>query len=135
MGIDAGRAATALPLFRPLQAPLTSTDWDGDGYSTTAKTPIDLSAVFGAPAGMKAVYVKTIIRDSGSAANDPFLVLGPTNGAGVGPETRADRVPNDILKYDTMIVPCDANGDIYYQIGASGAGTMDVWIQIWGYWL
>ena len=33
------------------------------------------------------------------------------------------------------IVPCDANGDIYYQIAASGTGTMDVNIQIWGYWM
>ena len=34
-----------------------------------------------------------------------------------------------------MVVPCDANGDVYYQIVASGTGTMDVHLQIWGYWL
>ena len=26
-------------------------------------------------------------------------------------------------------------GDIYYQIAASGTGTMDVYLEIWGYWL
>jgi len=37
--------------------PLTSTAWDGgDAFSTTAKTLIDLSAVFGVPAGVKAGY-------------------------------------------------------------------------------
>jgi len=32
-------------------------------------------------------------------------------------------------------VPCNADGDIYYQISASGASTFDVWIQIWGYYI
>ena len=44
------------PVF--LTTPLTSTAWDEDSYSTTAKTLIDLSEVFGVPAGVKAVMVK-----------------------------------------------------------------------------
>lgn len=36
----------------------------------------------------------------------------------------------DISKYQ-----CDANGDIYYQLTASGSGTMDIYLEIWGYWL
>jgi len=42
---------------------------------------------------------------------------------------------NDEYAREGNIVPCDANGDIYYQINASGSGTMDVWIEIWGYWV
>ena len=34
-----------------------------------------------------------------------------------------------------MVVPCDANGDVYYLIAASGANTAAISLQIWGYWL
>jgi hypothetical protein len=30
-------------------------------------------------------------------------------------------------------VPCDANGDIYYQVLASGAGTFDIYLEVWGW--
>jgi len=116
----------------PLTTPLTSTAWDGDSFSTTAKTLIDLSAVFGVPAGVKAVDVLVAIRDSGSAATWCYFILGPTNTALMG--KIANCIPvNDRWGYSSFTVPCDANGDIYYQLGASGAGTMDVIIQIWGY--
>ena len=114
--------------------PLTSTSWDGDSYSTTAKTLIDLSAVFGVPAGVKAVLLFVWVRDSGSATNDTYLILGPTNSNLVGMAIDPHAV-NDRIRRATIIVPCDANGDIYYQIGASGAGTFDVFIQIWGYYI
>ena len=116
-------------------APLTSTSWDGDSYSTTAKTLIDLSAVFGVPAGVKAVYVKTAIRDSGSAAADCILYLSCESQNNLGPSTDCKRITNDVYVRDMLIVPCDANGDIYYQIVASGAGTFDVIMQVWGYYI
>lgn len=116
-----------------LASPLTSTAWDGDAYSTTAKTLIDLSAVFGVPAGVKSVLVYFTVRDSGSAANDTFLVLSPNNVANSGMVVSPYPV-NDRSARGCIIVPCDANGDIYYQIAASGAGTFDVIIQVWG-WL
>jgi hypothetical protein len=121
--------------FVPLQAPLTSTAWDGDAYSTTAKTIIDMSAVFGLPAGIKAVLASTAIRDSASAAGDCFLVLSPTNSALVGLLTDCSGQTNDSWERDVLIVPCDANGDIYYQIAASGASTMDVYLSFHGYWI
>ena len=42
---------------------------------------------------------------------------------------------NDAWERNSLIVPCDANGDIYYQIAASGEGTMDIYLKIWGYFL
>jgi hypothetical protein len=30
-------------------------------------------------------------------------------------------------------VKVDANGKIWYRINASGAGTLDAWIWVWGY--
>ena len=114
--------------------PLTSTSWDGDAYSTTAKTLIDLSSVFGVPAGVKAVFVRVAVQDSGAASGDYYIVLSPNNSASSGMAVNC--IPaNDRLNRGELIVPCNANGDIYYQIVASGAGTFDVHLQIWGYYL
>lgn len=122
-------------VFVPLTTPLTSTSWDGDSFSTTAKTKIDLSAVFGVPAGVKAVMVNTFINDSASSNTLSVLILSPNSDNYSGISNRATGLPNDYTSEQTMVVPCDANGDVYYQIVASGTGTMDVHLQIWGYWL
>lgn len=132
-GVDS--SAFGRPVF--LTTPLTSTAWDGDAYSTTLKTKIDLSSVFSVPAGVKAVLVQLIARDSGSAAStNIFFGISPNNTDASCPVMAVGRgLPNDTLVYATGVCPCDANGDIYYQIVASGVGTMDCYIRIWGYWL
>ena len=122
-------------VFVPLTTPLNSTAWDGDARSTTAKTKIDLSAVFGVPAGVKAVLVKVSLRDSGSAATSClFQLSGISSGTKYSLTAQASPI-NGRYAYFNGIVPCDANGDIYYQIAASGTGTMEVFLEIWGYWL
>ena len=119
-----------------LTTPLTSTSWDGDSYSTTAKTLIDLSEVFGVPAGVKAVMVRVAARDSGSSAGYCQLGLSPNSTAGsVAVQAKLQGVANDVYVSVNGIVPCDGNGDVYYQIAASGTGTLDAIIEIWGYWL
>lgn len=118
-----------------LTTPLTSTSWNGDSFSTTAKTKIDLSAVFGVPAGVKAVMVKIALRDSGSAAASCiFQLSGVSSGTNYSLTAIASPIA-DRFAYYSGIVPCDANGDVYYQINASGSATMDVYLEIWGYWL
>ena len=121
------------PRWVYLAAPLTSTSFDGDSFSTTAKTVMDLSALFTVPAGIKAVLVTVTYRDSASATADCLLILSPNNSAGSGIEFRCWGQVNDFWSNGTGIIPCDANGDIYYQCFASGAGTLDIYIQIWGY--
>ena len=116
-----------------LTAPLTSTSWDGDSHSTTARTLIDLSAVFGTPANIKAVLVHISINDSGSAGGDHWFGLSPA-AAGISIDWTCPPV-NDAAGRYAGLVPCNGDGDIYYQIDASGANTMDVWLQIWAYWL
>ena len=116
-------------------APLTSTAWDGDSFSTTAKTLIDLSAVFGVPAGVKAVDVKVMIRDSASGSYGALIVLSPNSTSYSGKAFQCGGLPNDSMHRASAIVPCNSDGDIYYQLDASGAGTLDVWIEIWGYQL
>lgn len=120
------------PVF--LTTPKTSTSWDGDARSTTARTLIDLSAVFGVPAGVKAVLLSVKVRDSASQTSDTYIVLGPTNTAGEGVAVNP-QYTNDRYNRVVVVVPCDANGDIYYDLTASGAGTFDVIMQVFGYWL
>lgn len=114
-------------------APLTSTSWDGDSFSTTGKTLIDLSAVFGVPAGVKAVLVKLSGRDSASATTNCLVVLSPNSTSYKGPNIALQGVPNDVIRNYELIVPCNADGDVYYQVLASGVSTMDIWLEIWGY--
>ena len=119
-----------------LTTPLTSTSWDGDARSTTAKTKIDLSAVFGVPAGAKGILVRLVARDSGSSTGYCQLGLSPNSTAGsVAVQAYLQGVANDVYVSVNGIVPCDGNGDVYYQIAASGTGTLDAIIEIWGYWL
>lgn len=123
---------SARPTF--LATALTSTSWDGDAFSTTAKTLIDLSAVFSVPAGVKAVLVRASVQDSGAGASDCMLILGPTDTANLGMVFNCFP-SNDRWNRVSAIVPCDANGDIYYQTIASGASTLDIDMRIHGYWL
>lgn len=123
-----------IPIY--LQTPLTSTAWYGDAHSTTAKTLIDLSAVFGVPAGVKAVKVNLIARDSASAAATVtcFFGVSPNDtNLSMAVCARAAGKTNDALTGASDWCPCDANGDVYYQINASGASTLDAWIEIWGW--
>lgn len=122
-------------VFKPLTTSLTSTAWDGDAYSTTSKTLIDLSAVFGVPAGVKAVLMKVIVRDSASSGNDCAIYLSPNNISGSGMVASCERITNDVTVFRSFVVPCNSNGDIYYQTVASGTGTLDVWLEIFGYWV
>lgn len=126
--------------FHKLTIALTSESFDGDSFGTTAKTLIDLSDApgaggFAAPAGVYAVSCEVSIRDAGSAGGDFYIILGPTNNAGEGKVLRCSGLPNDTWTSGDLLVPCDVNGDIYYQIVASGAGLLEVYIRIWGYFI
>lgn len=123
--------------FYPLTVPLTSTAWDGDARSTEARTLLDLSAVFGAPPNVKAILVRMWARDSASAATTGLLLmLGPAGGSThAALISRPSGLTDNYWAEAEGICPCDVNGDVYYQIVASGVGTLDANIQIWGYWL
>jgi hypothetical protein len=116
--------------------PATSAAWSVSARSTTAKTLIDLSAVFGVPAGARAVLVRFACRDSDSAASATSLyaILSPNDTPASGPLIlRPNGAPNDSTREQCAVVPCTADGDIYFQCQASGAGTMDITLEIWGY--
>ena len=120
------------PVF--LVTPLTSTSWDGDAFSTTSKTLIDLSTVFGVPPAIKAILAEYSIKDSGSSNGTCRLVLSANNANMTGVHLMGSPTNNHFAT-SNAIIPCDVNGDIYYQIVASGTNTMTIYIQILGYWL
>jgi hypothetical protein len=121
--------------FVPLTAHINPDPWDGNAYSTTPKTAIDLSAIFSLPGKVKAILASTAIRDSGSATNDCYLVLGPTDTANTGLITDCGGQSGDSWERDVLIVPCNPTGDIYYQTATSATGSMDIFVTIWGYWI
>ena len=113
--------------FIALTTPLTSTNWDGDTKTTANRAIVDLSAVFGVPAGIKAVMMS--IQTQADAAND-YIRFGPNSTYNYVLTCRT-QVANQIA-HAIGIVPCDANGDIYcYPSG--DIENVQVWI--WGYWL
>jgi len=123
------------PQFYPITTPLTSTSWDGDAYSTNlTATKIDLSDVFDVPAGVKAIAVRLTARDSATFGTDGlYLNIGPDSTYNYAVNCVA--FGGDVRNSVNGICPCNDDGDIYYRINASGTGTLDAWIEIWGYWL
>lgn len=130
---DARKLRALFPQWVYLDTPLTAGAWNGDPYSTTAKTVIDLSAVFGVPAGVRAILISVEIRDSDSTGTNTLFYLAPNNTADQGIRTRCYGRADNTYETNCFVCPCDANGDVYYQSVASGAGTMDVILEIWGY--
>lgn len=121
-------------IFVPLATTLTSTSFDGDSFSTTAATKIDLSAEFGAPEGIKAVSLIVTAQDSAAfGTRNLWVAFGPSTGQVVHCPVRP--AGGDVWTSTSGIVPCDSSGDIYYAIGASGASTFDLIVRINGYFI
>ena len=131
--------ASAVPMFRMLvaadipghferlQEPLTSTSWDGDAKATTDSGTLDLSAVFGAPAGISAALISVYVKD---ASVSQSLSIGPYSTYN-NALTLNTQVANVYL-YAQGIVPCNNDGDFYVKLWHD----MDnVGIAIWGYWI
>ena len=130
-GLDS--TAFGRPVF--LTTPLTSSSWllSSGGRSNTSSTLIDLSSVFDVPAGVKAVLVRLVVRDSGAFPQDEkYVSFGPSSTYYYALSCYA--LGGDYQSSNNGIIPCDSNGDIYYRVVASGTGTMDVNLEIWGYW-
>lgn len=110
-----------------LSTPLTSTSWDGDTKGVGDRAIVDLSTVFGVPAGVKAVLMS--IQTQSDTVND-YIRFGPDSGNSFTLVCRT-QVAGQIM-HASGIVPCDANGDVYCYTSGPVEG---VWVWIWGYWL
>jgi len=117
-----------------LTTPLTSTSWDGDARSTTTATKIDMSSVFsGYPKDkVKAVLVRLACRDSATLGTTGLSIgIGPSATYYNNVSTIA--IGGDVVSSQTAWCSCDANGDIYFRVVASGTNTLDAWLEVWGY--
>jgi hypothetical protein len=124
---DAGDGGLIAGRFVPLVTPLTSTAWDGDAKNG-ASGVIDLSAVFGAPAGIKAIAVNVIIQAATAGLAAALVPVSTQLADGLFVNAA---VANQLFSVGG-VVPCDGNGDVYfYQTGDLSA----VHIRITGYWL
>ncbi len=119
----------------PQASRLTSTAWNGNARSTTAATKIDMSAVFGTPENIDALLLQVEIRDQNSASTYSWLRLSDGTPLSTGSPAISAPAVNDRWGQAMLIVPTDSSGDIYFDCGASGSGTLDVTIQVHGYHL
>ena len=105
----------------------------GNGFSDVAKTTLNVEAdtLGRLPKGAKAIIFNGEMRDSGSAAGDPYMYF--TNGGDQnGTWTSSAGLANDKFGRNNGTQACDANGDISYIIEATGSGTVDAWIKYAG---
>lgn len=125
--VDSGYSASDFgrPVF--LKTPLTSTLFGGQTKVTGDRGVVDLSTVFGVPDGVKAVLMS--IQTQGDNAND-YVRFGPSASFHYS-LICITAVANQIAHVNG-IVPCDANGDVYFYPSTTIEGVL-VWI--WGYWL
>jgi len=123
-----GGAAWESPGLQIVQDEWSSTSWDGDAKNDASDGTIDLSAVFGLPAGIKAVSVRLGIK---AAAAGRYAILSKdAAGAAYGVIARC-QVANQYADAHG-IVQCDSNGDIYFTAG----GDLDeVYIYPNAYWI
>ncbi len=113
--------------FYPLTTPATAAAWNGTAKTTGDNGMIDLSAVFGLPAGIKAVAVTLTIKDETTGV---WVQVGPSSISANAVRCRT-QVAN-IYSDGSGVCPCDTNGDIYWGC----QGELDVvYLNIWGYWL
>lgn len=110
-----------------LTTQLTSTSWNGDSKTNANNGVIDLSAVFGVPAGVKAVLVAMTCK---SATGGIGLILKPDSDASNAPPINLHTLANTFHGQSAW-VPCNADGDVYFS--SSSATGANVWIEIWGY--
>jgi hypothetical protein len=125
-------------VFVPLTTPYTNTSFDGDSFSdVSSNTKIEnTSWSTTIPASATAVLLKVQVRDSGSAGTSGlyFAVNGSSSVSTFTVLADPSGKDNDDWIYETAVCPCN-NGDLWYRCNASGAGTMEVYLEIWGYWI
>ena len=78
------------------------------------------------PKGAKAILVRAVVNDAGSAAGDTYLWLGKDVSDRPDFVASTAGLANDMFQRITGKCILDSNGDLEYQIEASGANTFDI---------
>lgn len=98
------------------------------GQSDKAMTDLNIEADSDGklPKGCKSLFVYTGVKDSGSAASADYFALRASATEDVGYINSVGGKTNDSRNYYHNWQKCDQNGDVDYEIAASGAGTFDI---------
>ena len=132
------KSATAYDVygFHPLTTPLTHTSFNGDSFSDAAATKIENTSWSSTiPADAKALLIRIAARDSGSSGETTIhFEVGPSNAQPDALSCRLAGLADDAIGEEQGVVPC-TDGDIWYGVEASGASTLDCWLECWGYWI
>jgi len=115
-------------IFVPFRA--TSTSWDGDLKYDANNGVIDLSAVFGLPAGIKAIEATLQVA---CATVGKTVTLGASSAYRYQ-LVQETQVANAYIS-NTGKVTCDANGDVYFWTDAVTAAKAAVYLVIYGYYI
>jgi len=118
----------------------TLTGYGNNSFSTSNAT-LDMSSIFsGFPtlSGMKPkAYVINITARDENADSSSLVELATTSGVSVGSRSRLslDGATSDVYHFTTAVVPCDANGDIWLNIVAKAASSLDLYLVVVGYYM
>jgi len=98
------------------------------GFSDVGETTLNVEADSSGrvPKGAKAVCVMASVKDSGSSGATTWFLLKGIAESNNGVYIELTGVPNGYWRRASGWQPCDNEGDIKYQINASGSGTFDV---------
>jgi hypothetical protein len=132
---DVGGAHDQVLAYKPLTVPLTAAAWTNSAKSTTAKTAIDFNTVFGVPDHARAVKLRVMTRDTGSAANDCTLNFFAYGESPVIAVASPSGIANNMPKRQEITVPLDASGRAQYSITASGTNTFTTTVEVIGYFV
>jgi hypothetical protein len=128
---------TCEPAVRVQSPPLELTSWGGTARSTSTGTlNMDNQMATGYPEEMppKGYMLRVAANDSASSTTSVILKFAKdsTNAGTAGQFVQWDLkgIPNDEKLVRDIYVDADSNGDIYWDITASGAGTLDIWISV-----
>lgn len=103
--------------------------YNSASYSDSALALLNLEADTNGQLGkgVKAFSFSAFINDSGSAASRCYFMLSDKSSGGQLRQMEIGGIANDVGgRHELLDVIADANGDIYYSIEASGAGTLDI---------
>ncbi len=130
-GAKIAGAAAYNGVLQILDEPYRSSAWDASAKDESDTGIVDLSAVFGLPNEISAVYVTLSMTDANVGT---FVALSrdDTGGYAVKAVTTVANVEAEM----SGIVPCDLNGNIYITLDCGLPETTDidsVTIKIWGY--
>jgi hypothetical protein len=134
------KGSTSYPVYAPkiqLTAIALSSPYNaGVGLSTQSNTFMDMSSLSSLSQLQyaKAYNLMVSVRDSGSAGTDCYVSFKTSSGASPIAYVGASAINNRWHRC-VRFVPCGTNGDLWFDVVASGTQTLDVVIKVSAYYI